>query len=163
MCIGRATLDRLADTFLTNPMAATEVGAPIVSMYMLTPMPLTASSKRTNQAALAAAFAMSDLRSICRAVDAAVVAGGIAKVARAAKVDRTTVYCAFRCESGPALDTMVRVLRVLGLRLIVKIEPYLPGGISAGPEDDGSVARGGIQRRRFGPGHRSVGASRTLS
>lgn len=91
---------------------------------MPTPTPPTNSSRRAHRGALARAFATSDLRSICRAVDAAVVGEGIAKIAQAAKVDRTTIYRAFRCESGPALDTMVRVLRVLGLRLIVKFEPY---------------------------------------
>lgn len=95
-----------------------------MSINMLTPTPLTTSSRRAHQGALAAAFKTSDLRSICRSVDAAVVEEGIAQVARAAKVDRTTIYRAFRCESGPALGTMVRVLRVLGLRLIVKFEPY---------------------------------------
>lgn len=84
---------------------------------MSTPTPLT---RRTNEDALNAAFATGDLRSICRVIDAAVARGGIAKVAQTAEVDRTTIYRAFRRESGPALDTMVRLLRVLGLRLIVK-------------------------------------------
>lgn len=123
---GRAKFDWLAEyrPFWPLPTSATERGAPIVSMDMRAPTPPTTSSRRTHQGALAGAFATSDLRSICRSVDAAVVGEGIAKVARAAKVDRTTIYRAFRCESGPALDTMVRVLRVLGLRLIVRFEPY---------------------------------------
>lgn len=90
---------------------------------MSTPTPSTTSSRRTNENALNAALATNDLRSICRAVDAAVVRSGIVKVAQIAKVDRTTIYRAFRRESGPALDTMVKVLCVLELRLIVKIKP----------------------------------------
>lgn len=90
---------------------------------MAGPALLTTSSRRTNEDALKAAFATNDLRRICRAVDEAVLRGGIAKVAQDAKVDRTTIYRAFRRENGPALDTMVRVLHVLGLRLIVEIKP----------------------------------------
>lgn len=70
--------------------------------------------------ALKVAFATSDRRRICKAIDAAVYRSGVVKVAQVAKVDRTTIYRAFRRESGPALDTMVRVLHVLGLRLIVE-------------------------------------------
>lgn len=83
----------------------------------------TTSSRRANRDGLKAAFATNDLRLICRAVDEAVLRDGIANVAENAKVDRTTIYRAFRLENGPALDTMVRVLHVLGLRLIVKIKP----------------------------------------
>lgn len=87
------------------------------------PVLLITPSRRTNEDALKAAFATNDLRRICRAVDEAVLRGGIAKVAQNAKVDRTTIYRAFRRENGPALDTMVRVLHVLGSRLIVEIKP----------------------------------------
>jgi probable addiction module antidote protein len=87
------------------------------------PVLLTTPSRRTNEEVLKAAFATNDLRRICRAVDEAVLRGGIAKVAQNAKVDRTTIYRAFRRENGPALDTMVKVLHVLGSRLIVEIKP----------------------------------------
>lgn len=90
---------------------------------MSTPALLTTSSRRTNEDALTAAFATDDLRRICRAVDVAVLRVGIAKVAHNANVDRTTIYRAFRRENGPALDTMVRILHVLGLRLIVEVKP----------------------------------------
>jgi probable addiction module antidote protein len=110
--------------FVTFPTRRRQSRAPIVSMEMSISSALTTSSRRTNEDAINAALATGELRSICRAVDAAVVRGGIAKVAQTAEVDRTTIYRAFRRGSGPALDTMVRVLRVLGLRLIVKIEPY---------------------------------------
>jgi hypothetical protein len=36
-------------------------------------------------------------------------------------VDRVTLYRAFRLEKGSALDTMIRVLRVLGLQLAVEV------------------------------------------
>lgn len=99
-------------------------GSPNASANSL-PSFLTTSSRLTNEDALKLAFATSDLRHICKAVDAAVVSGGIAKVAQKAKVDRTTIYRAFRRENGPALDTIVRVLHVLGLRLTVELKPNL--------------------------------------
>jgi probable addiction module antidote protein len=68
------------------------------------------------------AFETNDLRRICRAVDAAVVqSGSIVEIARAAELDRVTLYRAFRLERGPALDNMIKVLRVLGFRLVVKV------------------------------------------
>ena len=69
-----------------------------------------------------AAFSANDLGRICSAIDVAVLKYGIAKAARDAEVDRTTLYRAFRRQNGPALDTMIRVLRTLGFRLIVKIK-----------------------------------------
>lgn len=87
---------------------------------MLAPSPSTRSSKSTG--VLKAAFATSDIKRICRAIDAAVLESGFAKVAHEANVDRTTIYRAFRCENGPALDTIVRVLQVLEFHLIVEIK-----------------------------------------
>lgn len=86
---------------------------------MLAPSPSTTSSKSAG--ALKAAFATSDIKRICRAIDGAVLESGFAKVAHEANVDRTTIYRAFRCENGPALDTIVRVLQVLEFHLIVEI------------------------------------------
>ena len=80
---------------------------------------------------LNAAFKTNDLRSICRAVDAAVLqSGSIIQVARAAELDRVTLYRAFRLERGPALDNMIKVLRVLGFRLVVEVcsEASMPLG-----------------------------------
>jgi len=71
---------------------------------------------------LNAAFETNDLKRMCHAVDAAVLrSGSIVEIALAAKVDRTTLYRAFRLAKGPALDTMIQVLRVLGFRLIVEV------------------------------------------
>jgi DNA-binding phage protein len=48
---------------------------------------------------LNAAFETNDLRRICRAVDAAVLrSGSIIEIARAAELDRVTLYRAFRLE-----------------------------------------------------------------
>lgn len=88
----------------------------------MAPLILTTSSRWTKEKALKAAFATNDLRRICRAVDAAVLGSGITKVAQGARVDRTTIYRAFRRENGPALDTMIKVLRFLELRLTVEIK-----------------------------------------
>lgn len=95
-------------------------GALNLTMEISVPALLATPCRLTNEDALKAAFATNDLRHICRAVDAVVLSGGIAKIAQNAEVDR-----AFRRENGPALDTMVRVLHVLGLRLIVEIKPTL--------------------------------------
>lgn len=70
---------------------------------------------------LNAAFATNDLHRICGAIDAAVLTSpSIIKVAQDAGVNRTTLYRAFRCERGPALNTMINVLRVLGFQLVVQ-------------------------------------------
>lgn len=90
-------------------------------LNLLAPSLSTRSSKSTGDGALKAAFATSDLRRICRAIDAAVLENGFANVAYEANVARTTIHRAFRCENGPALDTLVKVLQVLGLHLIVEI------------------------------------------
>ena len=71
---------------------------------------------------LNAAFATNDLHRICRAIDAGLLKSfSIIEIARAAEVDRTTLYRAFRLEKGPALDTMIKVLRVLGFQLVVEV------------------------------------------
>lgn len=77
-------------------------------------------AERTDDYALRAAFATGDFRAIRSAVDKEVRSAGITKVAERAGIDRTTIYRAFRCENGPALDTMTKVLNVLGCRLIVE-------------------------------------------
>lgn len=85
--------------------------------------PVQTSSERTIGCALRAAFATGDFRSIRSAVDEEVRRAGIMKVAESAKIDRTTIYRAFRCENGPTLDTMTKVLHVLGCRLLVELKP----------------------------------------
>lgn len=87
------------------------------------PVPVQTSPERTNDFALEVAFATGDFRSIRSAVDREVRTAGITKVVESAEIDRTTIYRAFRCESGPALDTMTKVLHVLGCRLIVEPKP----------------------------------------
>jgi DNA-binding phage protein len=81
------------------------------------------------------AFETNDLPSICRAVDVSVLqSGSIIEVARAAGLDRVTLYRAFRLEKGPALHNMIKVLRVLGFRLVVEVcsEPSSHIGMPAG-------------------------------
>ena len=71
---------------------------------------------------LNAAFETNDVQRICRAVDAAVLrSGSIIEIARAAELDRVTLYRSFRLAKGPALDNMIKVLRVLGFRLVVEV------------------------------------------
>lgn len=74
------------------------------------------------EASLNAAFATSDLRVICRAVDACILScSNVTEFSQAAEVDRTTLYRAFRLANGPALDTMTKVLQALGFELIVRV------------------------------------------
>lgn len=91
---------------------------------------------------LNAAFETNDLQRICRAVDAAVLqTGSIIETARAAQLDRVTLYRAFRLERGPALDTMIKVIRVLGFRLIVEVRSEANSRVSGVPAERGSSAR----------------------
>jgi DNA-binding phage protein len=78
--------------------------------------------KKEVERLLNSAFETNDLQNICRAVDTAVLrSGSIVEIARAAQIDRVTLYRAFRLQRGPALDNMIKVLRVLGFRLIVEV------------------------------------------
>lgn len=105
----------------------------------------SAPSHRGHEASLDAAFASACLKDICRAVDTALCCTGrIVDVARAAECDRTTLYRAFRRERGPQLSTMTRVLRALGLQLIVV--PH--GGTVGGSHGEGPVRCGPRPDRR---------------
>lgn len=92
---------------------------------------------------LNAAFETNDLKQICSAVDAAVHESGssIAEIARAAELDRGTLYRAFRFARGPALDTMIKVLRVLGFRLVVEVRAQVKRDAreEANPRKDASA------------------------
>jgi probable addiction module antidote protein len=70
---------------------------------------------------LSAALATNDLKQICQAVDSILLRkSSVTRVAVAARIDRTTLYRAFRLRKGPSLDTMNRVIQVLGYSLIIK-------------------------------------------
>jgi len=103
----------------------------------------TAKAKAAVRQTLDAAFRTNDLQCICRAIDAAVLqSGGVTQVARAAKLDRVTLYRAFRLGKGPRLDNMIKVLGVLGFGLVVEVSSEM---------DDGEglrVGRGAIGRKR---------------
>jgi probable addiction module antidote protein len=72
--------------------------------------------------ALNAALATNELGPICYALDAAIRdAGGVVAVARAARLDRTTLYRAFRVADGADLRTMLKTLRAMQLQLIVEV------------------------------------------
>jgi len=69
------------------------------------------------------AFATNDLVRVCRAIDQTIVRfSSVTEVANAAQIDRTTLYRAFRITKGPALGTVIRVLEVLGFRLVVNVK-----------------------------------------
>jgi DNA-binding phage protein len=91
---------------------------------------------------LNSAFKTNDMQDICRAVDAAVLrSGSIIEVARAAQIDRVTLYRAFRLERGPSLDNMIKVLRVLGFHLIVELSGELANSHEELPKDGRSRVR----------------------
>lgn len=77
------------------------------------------SASNDMEEALGAAFRTGDQRLICCTVDVAVHRYGISDAARDAKIDRTSLHRAFRLMNGPALSTMIKMLCVLGFRLIV--------------------------------------------
>ena len=68
------------------------------------------------------ALASNNLQSICRAVDALVIDCGVINLAKAAELDRTTLYRSFRIGNGPSLDTASKVFRALGLQLVVTLK-----------------------------------------
>jgi probable addiction module antidote protein len=81
----------------------------------------TSERPETLEKFLNAALATNDLKQICQAVDSILLRkSSVTRVAVAARIDRTTLYRAFRLRKGPSLDTMRRVIQVLGYRLIIK-------------------------------------------
>lgn len=78
--------------------------------------------RRETRCPVRRALATNDLPSICEAIDHALHELGVEIAARKAGLDRTTLYRAFRCKNGPALETMVRVLQVLDLMLVVEVK-----------------------------------------
>jgi probable addiction module antidote protein len=79
-----------------------------------------AVASESSRKLLDAAFATNDLERICRAVDESLVRySTVTEMAKAARVDRTTLYRAFRIKNGPSLDTMIKVLGALGFELVV--------------------------------------------
>ena len=112
----------------------------------------SASGSKDVERLLNSAFETSDMQNICRAVDAAVLqSGGVIEIARAAKIDRVTLYRAFRLERGPTLDNMIKVLRVLGFRLIVELRCELASGHEELPKVGWSAGRkrAAASARRF--------------
>jgi DNA-binding phage protein len=72
--------------------------------------------------ALNAALATNELGPICFALDAAIRdAGGVVAIARAARLDRITLYRAFRVADGVDLRTPLKTLRATRLQLIVEV------------------------------------------
>jgi DNA-binding phage protein len=102
------------------------------------------SSFETNERLLNSAFQTSDMEAICQAVDAAVLrSGGISEIAKAAQIDRVTLYRAFRLVRGPTLDNMIKVLRVLQFHLIVELRC----GVEGVPEELREVGSSGKRKR----------------
>jgi DNA-binding phage protein len=102
---------------------------------------------------LNAAFETNNLQCICRAVDAAMLqSGSVGEIARAAELDRVTLYRAFRLERGLALGNMIKVLRVLGFGLVVEVRrEFANGHIRDVPaEGEGAaIKRAAATARRF--------------
>ena len=84
---------------------------------------------------LKTAFATNDLKCICRAVDAAACSYGLTRMSQDAKIDRATLFRAFRRENGPSLATMVRLLACLGFRLIVEMKDQQPKPLESRSDD----------------------------
>lgn len=69
---------------------------------------------------LEAAFEDGDPGVIAETLGAIARSRGMTEIARQAGVSRETMYRAFRPEGNPTLDTLVRVMRALGLKLIAR-------------------------------------------
>jgi DNA-binding phage protein len=74
----------------------------------------------SNLDVLQKAFATNNLRTICKAIDDEMLRhSSITEVCELAKVNRTTLFRAFRRRQGAGLDTIITVLGALGFRLAV--------------------------------------------
>lgn len=113
----------------------------------------TTSRSKDVEKLLNAAFETNDLKMICRAIDAAVLqSGSNIEVARAAKLNRVTLYRAFRLEKGPALDNMIKVLSVLGFRLVVQVRSEVANNDASGAAPGGrsrAIKQAATTARRF--------------
>ncbi|MGX9430518.1 hypothetical protein [Bradyrhizobium sp. LeoA1S1] len=92
------------------------------------------------------AFATNDLQLICRAIDTAVLqSSGPTDIAWAAGIDRVTFYRNFRHvgSRGPRLATMIKVLRALGLQLVVETQ----AGVSQRTLNGEPAKRGSANKR----------------
>jgi DNA-binding phage protein len=111
------------------------------------------SGSRDVEVLLNAAFETNNLQCICRAVDAAMIrCGSITEIARAAELDRVTLYRAFRLQRGLALGNMIKVLRVLGFRLVVEVRrefanSHISDVLAEGEGD--AIKRAAATARRF--------------
>lgn len=91
------------------------------ALSRLNPESLNPDRPETIEKLLNAALATNDLKQICQAVDSILLRrSAVTKAAVAARIDRTTLYRAFRLKKGPSLDTMQRVMQVVGYSLIIK-------------------------------------------
>jgi len=98
--------------------------------------------------ALNNALATNELGSICYALDAAIRdAGGVVAVARAARLDRTTLYRAFRVADGVDLRTLLKTLRAMRLQLIVEVNEQDEDPLRSNP---GVETASGRQRQVVG-------------
>ncbi|WP_375456111.1 addiction module antidote protein [uncultured Methylobacterium sp.] len=79
---------------------------------------------------LTAVFEEQDGALLRHALGVAARARGMTRVARASGLSRESLYKALSEEGNPSLDTTVRVLRALGLRLTATV---VPGAAEAGP------------------------------
>jgi len=77
-------------------------------------------SPEAEQEYLQAAFEDGDPALIAAALGDIARARGMTHVAREAGISRETLYKALRPEGNPTLDTLARVIRVLGMKLAVR-------------------------------------------
>ncbi|MFG3593961.1 hypothetical protein [Bradyrhizobium sp. RDI18] len=98
----------------------------------------------SNLGLLQNAFATNNLRTICKAIDDEISRqSSITEFCQLAKVNRTTLFRAFRRRQGTGLETMIRVLEVLGFRLAVTAK----GQVHGKPIADVSAPKGDALER----------------
>src|SRR5450759_4421326 len=64
--------------------------------------------------------------------------GGMAKVAKAAGIERESLYRALSVRGNPRLSTLVAVTKAVGLRLTVEAAPCRPPGLLVSREEAGA-------------------------
>ena len=121
--------------------------------FVVVPMASVSFKSKDVETILNAAFETNNLQCICRAVDVAMLlSGSIGEIARTAELDRVTLYRAFRLEKGLALENMIKVLRVLGFRLVVEVRREFADGHIGNVRAEGegaAIKRATATARRF--------------
>lgn len=89
------------------------------------------------------ALAANDLHAICDQLGASIFeVTGVTIFSKASKVDRTTLYRAFRIKRDLSLETLIKVLTALGLRLTFVAKTEVPESVASARRFSKALASG---------------------